>query len=536
MFVSFAFVVDLHVDPTADVSYPLGALNGFGGRVLADTPKVLPSRARELLALTKREAPKIFGRLAQSDLFSTEEWIAMSPYTTAQKAQLTTMFNEFFPESHDLIIGKRREEFLLILSFIKKEFYPDFKMYRAILGRNDLSKLMLGCLVKSIESVVYDCEYFIKHIPWHDRPQFMREKFAKYARIIVCDFSSYEASIKFWLTRIEKIVYSHVTNSRVAKLICDALYSTNSMAFSWFKCEMDACRASGDTTTALGNALITLFVWLYVLEQSGIDIFSLVDEGDDNMVGTNSNNPIKEEIFVELGLIAKVEYPFAYNTASFCGMIFSETSSKIITDPIKVLNRFGWLDSKYARSNIRTVMSLYRGKALCMLYQYRDCPLLSSFARAVLRVTRRYTRKAKVVDKHHLNREYVPTDERRLPPSEPPDPESRMIIEELYGVSCEMQQLFEEYFDQQTDLFNIPHLGMFSDPQNANWKQNVTKAETRSYPPMKHLFSHYLQFLNHCSALNVRVWRLENMTYEVDGKIFKFRPHLKSNGDLDQLD
>jgi hypothetical protein len=390
----------------------------------------------------------------------------------------------------------------------------------------------LGSLVKTIESSVYNSPYLIKHVPWHDRPAFMREKFSKWQRIITCDFSSYEASIKFWLTRIEKIVYSHVLCPEIAEFICSCLYETNSMDFAWFRLSMDACRASGDTTTAIGNALITLFIWMFVLSECSIEAYDLVVEGDDNVAGDDGSMPIDESLFTQLGLITKIEYPLNYNTASFCGMIFSDVNDDIITDPIKVLNRFGWLDSKFRFSNLKTSLELYRGKALCNIYQYRHCPIIDSFCRAVLRVTRRYTNKSRINDKHHLNVDYVPTSETRLHTRLPPNPESRIIMEELFGVPDFIQKYYEDFFDSQTDLFMIPNFDSFRDVQSVSWNQLVKYAPVLSYPKLRHPFSTYIEFVNFCSLTNSIILSLEDLSLSLEGVHMSFMPVPSSQPNL----
>ena len=374
-------------------------------------------------------------------------------------------------------------------------------MYRAILGRNDLSKLMLGCVVKSMESVIYHNEHIVKHVPWHERPRFMRDLLSSYRKFYCGDFSSYEASIKTTLMAAELTVYEHVLDRRAAQLIKKCLYTTNSMKFAHYGVTMPATRASGDVTTSLGNVLITILVWKYVLMKSGIHIYSLVAEGDDNFVGTNSDNEIDMSLFEKLGLIVKLETPMDYNTASFCGMIFSSENDKILTDPIKVLNRFGWLDSKYLRSSDKTLISLYRGKALCTLYQYRDCPILTSFSRAVLRVTRKYTMRVTMPPKHWLNMDYVPTDERRLPDDQPVDPGARIIFEEKFGIPTSTQLEYERFFNSQEDIFEVPDYGIFTDVQRVNWSSCVGSSMSRGNADFKYDFKVYLDFINLCSLL-----------------------------------
>jgi len=511
------------VDPTPDISDPLAALNGLAGRVLAKTPEVDFDEFSSLMRFVIKQIPRHFRRICPQELSCPEEWVANSPYTVAQKIQLLEILNEFFPDDKSLLCGERRREILMIMSFIKKEFYPDFKMFRCILGRNDLSKLLLGHVVKSIESVVYDHPSLVKHIPWHDRPSFMEEKFSPFSRFTTCDMSSYEASIKYHLTRIEIAAYAYITCPEVAKLIDDCLYSnTNEMIFAWFKALMDACRASGDTTTALGNALITLFVWLYVLHKSKIQSFALVVEGDDNQQGDNDASKLLVEIFVRLGLRAKLEYPSTYSEASFCGMIFAPCSNRIITDPCKILNRFGWLDFKYAQSSSKKVLELYRGKALCNLYQYIECPIVAAFSRAVLRVTRPITKHCIIVNKHHLNLDKIPRDENRLPAPQDVDPEARIIVENLFNIPSDIQILYEEFFNSQVELFVIPDFGIFSDIQRQNWTHNVSTSSRRSPVNRKFTFRHYVKFVNFCSKNSYRILSIEDCLATDEVKIYFF--------------
>lgn len=524
MFTSQAFRLEGAVDPTPDISYPLGSLSAATGRLLADPPEVDINTMGRLMAFTKKKAPSMFSKLPDNKIYDLEEWLSLTSYTSAQKDQLRALFNEHFPDSNESYNAERRREILLILSFIKKEFYPSFKMYRAILGRNDLAKLLFGALVKSIESIIYESPYLVKHVPWHERPAFMRDKFQRFTRFINGDFSSFEASIRVQLAEIERIIYSHVTNSRMANKIMDAFFTTNELSFSWFSLSMKATRASGDVTTALGNALICLFVWLFILEESDIKIFDLVVEGDDNQVGDNGLKPIKEEIFKQLGLLAKIEYPESYSKASFCGMIFDEMSDNIATDPIKVLNRFGWIDSKYSRSKFTTKLALYRGKALCNLYQYRNCPILESFHRAVLRATRKHTAKVIINSKHHLNNEYVPTDEKRLPPRGTISPESRILMEETFKIDTNIQQLYEQFFDSQHDLFDIPDFLISTEDQRRNWHMHVSRAEERLYPQLPFSFNQYILFANKTSEHQSQIIDFKNMVVQKDDTLYQFDP------------
>lgn len=519
MMTSSAFRVKGVCDWMPDISWPSGMLQALTGRVASKSPDD-DLDWDHYYKFVETKCPQLFPRLAKFDIFTIEDWIQLTHYTEAEKAEFRHLWFEWFPELHnheDNCSDRRRVKLLLhILAFIKLEFYPTMKMFRAILGRNDLAKLLLGCLVKSIETCVYQCKHLIKHIKWADRPSFIEEMFCAFERCIAGDMTSFEASIRKKLMMTEFIVYRYVADEVVAQFICDSLYRINTMSFQYFHVKMEACRASGDVTTALGNALICLFVWMYVLEvMCQILIYALIVEGDDNLVSHNSPVQPTAEMFKKFGLICKIEYPEHYSKASFCGMIFPIGENNVLTDPRKVLTRFGWIEAKWGRARLETQMSLYRGKALCNLYQYAGCPILDEFSYAVLRVTRKITRRCKVASKHHLYLDHIPSDESRLPPRKEITPQSRAYIEELFGVSVDIQLQYEQYFRQQQELFTVPDFGCFSDESHWNNGQ-ITSGDPPPYTRPKHNFEDYCRFVNFMSASELLCIDWDNMICQRD--------------------
>lgn len=525
MMVSECFRVKNAADWMPDIRWPLGCVNGFTGRVLSQSPE--PTiKWRKFYRFVKSKQSKLFGRLPYNEVNSIPEWIERTRYTASQKVELTRLFMEHFPDvSNDSSCPDtmRLRELLRILAFIKLEFYPTMKMFRAILGRNDLAKLMLGCLVKSIEDVVYQCKHFVKHVPWHERPNFVEDLFCAYSRCVNGDMTSFEASIKSRLAYVEYIVYKYVTNKWVATLIYASLYKINLIIFAWFCCIMEACRASGDVTTAIGNALVCMFVWLYVLEVlCRILTYALLCEGDDNLCSFESDIVPTADMFKQFGLICKIEYPEHYSKASFCGMIFPPNTGLILTDPLKVMLRFGWIEAKWSNASLQTILSLYRGKALCNIYQYGGCPVIDALSYAVLRVTRKYTKRIRVQEKHHLNLDFVPADENRLPPRKEVLAESRLYIEELFGLDCETQVQYEKFFDSQDDLFNIPDLLCFSD-DNYRAVQFITKGPPPLFDVPPHSFEDYIRFVNFLSEHNLFCEHFTNMVARTEeGDLIQF--------------
>jgi hypothetical protein len=470
------------------------------------------------LPFLRKKIRQDFSRLPRRTYLTPLEWIESGKnYTQAQKREFVELFNKYYPDEYNLANPaqiERRRKILKIMSFIKSEFYPTFKMYRAILGRDDLSKLMLGCLVKSIESEVYKSKHLVKHIKWHDRPAFLEKLFNKFDHFVAGDFSSLEASIKSTLAQTEFEVYSWVADEEVSKYICSALYETNSMSFKYWSIDMQhATRASGDVTTALGNALITLYTWKFIIEvvhSIRPDEYAIIVEGDDNLVGFLRYVDIKTSDFTIFGLIAKIEMPRHYSVASFCGMLFSPGSPLIVTDPIKILSRVGWTDPKYFRSSLKKRYELLRGKAFSNIYQYVNCPVVDAMSRYILRATRSVTHRAKITNKHHLLDEKIPTDERRLPPRGEIPMGSRLLVEEVFGLTVAEQLLIEKYFDETDVIQPIPNFGCFPSEWEDVWQRYVVPAWGYIPPIDSPLFTikDVTKFVNNCSKLFKREMRI----------------------------
>lgn len=361
-------------------------------------------------------------------------------------------------------------------SFVKAECYPMYKFPRTINGRVDRAKIILGPLIKSIEKVVYKHPAFIKNIPVHDRPTYILNKFSGPNEFFATDYSSFEASFKYLLVRIEYEVYSFFAGSAVAKFICYCFYLDNKCTYKYFTITVLFKRMSGDMNTSLGNGIINLICISFVMYQKGEGImwamYFIIIEGDDSLFAPTRKCEIVESDFAILGLKVKIEHHQSVNTASFCGQVFDLETMSVLTDPIKVLCRFGYADGRYWRAGNKTKMSLLRANAFSMLYQYSGCPVVGALARRLLVLTRGYHVKENMIKSYSLQQESVPLSELRAQflLSKSVSNESREIVQRMFNLPISLQYLWEDLISKmQLGPLSLPGLRSLVHPDCVNY-------------------------------------------------------------------
>jgi hypothetical protein len=152
-----------------------------------------------------------------------------------------------------------------------------------------------------------------------------------------------------------------------------------------------AKRMSGDLTTSLGNGISNLLLMLFVADEMGVEIHGFV-EGDDGLFGVVDPPDGFEmpgpQYFERLGMELKIDFVENACTASFCGNIFHPDSLRNITDPIQKILKMGWcLDQAYFDARGEVLLSIQRAAALSLAAGYVGCPILSAYARMLLRLT-----------------------------------------------------------------------------------------------------------------------------------------------------
>lgn len=386
---------------------------------------------------------------------SFDTWIEKTPYSLARKNQLRETFKDL-GNIHD-------PAYAACKSFIKDEFYADYKYPRGINSRTDSMKVVLGPWFKVIEEVLFKMHYFIKKIPVADRPNYIKEKLARNGSIyLASDYTSFEALFTSELMHAcEFKLYKYMTqfipnHDEFWRLLDEVLGGTNLCKYKNFDVEIDATRMSGEMCTSLGNGFSNLMFILFICFELGSEVDGVV-EGDDGLFAIKGPVPTESD-FESLGLRVKLEVHEELSEASFCGLIFDDNDLINVTDPIAELATFGWGTSRYACAKRTKLLSLLRCKGLSLIHQYPGCPIIQELGLYSLRVTRGIDVRTYIESTHVSlwEKEQLLAalrDERKLMDKVRPPPfRTRLLMEKKYGVTVDQQRRIEDMLRSKHSL------------------------------------------------------------------------------------
>lgn len=398
--------------------------------------------------------------LSSSTDTSVESWLARTNYTLKRKEELLRKFRA--------VTDRLNPKYRNVKSFVKDEFYPDYKHARAINSRADEFKCFVGPIFQLISDELFKRPEFIKKIPIHLRPEHVISQIYRDGAVYFStDFSSFEAHFrKVLMMDCEFVMYDYMTqflpeHDQFMTDLNVGIAGKNRIEFKNVIMEIEAKRMSGEMNTSLGNGFSNLMFLLYICSKTaGCSNVRAQIEGDDGLCSVSGNPPTTEQ-FSEFGLRIKLETHADLCKASFCGMVFDIDEKKNVTDPKEVLATFGWTSSRYIRSKQSVKMTLLRCKALSLAYQYPCCPILSKLASKVLYLTRSHEVK-RFVEKqgkflyNQYDLELFLLAEKRNRQGEllfgEPGPKTRALVEELYGIPISLQVQTEKYIDDLTDI------------------------------------------------------------------------------------
>jgi hypothetical protein len=450
------FVLDGAAMPHPSTTDCATTLSGFSFRVARKAPSVDHSLMGLLKLHTTKEAKRLFKPLV--DVPSFEDWLETTNYSASRKEALRKEW--YLSVARDQPRPYKRKD-LEVKCHVKSETYDTYKHARMILARSDWFKCAYGRYIKAMERAVYHHPSFVKHINPVDRPQYISDVLGEAGVLTNMDFSSYESSFDAELKdAVERTVYDHLTSelSDELKAEFDFLYAqTRGMCVvqnNHFRAMLREKKKSGEMDTSLSNGITTYFVSSFfasLTEQS----VRLVVEGDDNLARFSREAPTAEW-FARLGLTCKIEFPASVGEASFCGIVANPEIGVNITDPRKVLARFGWADAAYRGSKPHTRRVLLRVKSLSLLYQFPGCPIVQELALMGMRLTSDISlrdcfkevmsRRGAGYRGEYMQAKILPAlrkFEKGELPTVPVHAESRLLMDRVFGVTIE-NQLAEE--------------------------------------------------------------------------------------------
>jgi len=417
-------------------------------RVLRAVPKADKSLYLELQAFVGEFVQEFFEPILPDEDVSFETWIQTTKYPEGRRQELRVIHGKLLENCWE------DTKILVCKCFQKWEHYIDWKHSRGIMSRTDEAKVLLAPIFKIIEMQVFKLPYFIKKIPVAERPDYIMKMISGLCRVGTNDFTAFESLFtKELMLTIEMQLYRHMGQHfpKWLDLVDRCLLGHNVMQFKQFTAYVESCRMSGEMCTSLGNGFSNLMILLFICHKSGIDWRNVkcVIEGDDSLFEIHEG--FDEELYVKLGLRAKLETFDEVSEASFCGIVFDVEDRINLTDPRKVLASVGWGPMKYHKARKNLKLGLLRAKALSFAHQYPGCPIVDVLSHRLLYLTR--SKQARVDSKDWYKNSNVPTDQELIRDivrrgATPTPLRSRLLVEKLYGIAVEEQVRLENMINE----------------------------------------------------------------------------------------
>lgn len=480
-----------HVDPSHAITAVAGSLYRYGRKVNYQANPDFRQFVRTWLLANL--TPLSF----DSDT-SFESWIEKTPYTLARKEELRRKKNEL-GAGYEL-----PDKYLEVKSFVKDETYPTYKHARAINSRTDEFKATVGPIFQLISDRLFALDWFIKKIPIIDRPNYILERLYRLGeKFRTTDYTSFEAHFtKECKADCEYQFYEYMTKylpehrQFMGLVKRSGAEKPNVIKSKDFTIEIDAKRMSGEMDTSLGNGFSNLMFMLYICNLNGNTDVKGVIEGDDGLFVMRGEPP-RPELFSDFGLIIKIVDFDDLNHASFCGMVFDLEDRTNVTNPIEELVSFGWTSARYAKSSDKVHKHLLRAKALSLAYQYPACPILSTLAYKVCRLTAGYdvasfleTQGNAAFCQYEMEMvkkacEYFAKNGL----TKEPGMKTRLLVEELYGVTVADQFSIESAIEAMDEVgpIDVPILGQYMQPIWADYWDRYTLNSTVDIDNDNHL-------------------------------------------------
>lgn len=389
--------------------------------------------------------------------FSVHKWLATTNYPVWRRQQILRKWS--------VAQQYLRPRHLKCNSFVKREAYYHtdlaFKEARTINSRSDAFKAFSGPIFRAIEDEIYKFQPFIKHVPVADRADYVSKLiYQPGARYIATDYTSFEAHFHpKVLEACEIQLYKHMlkycwNGQNIARVLSRALSGTNTLRFGSLDVQVDGCRMSGDMCTSLGNGFTNYMLMAFTCYKSGVRMVGVV-EGDDGLFRVHGR--IDESIFERLGFRIKLEYHTSLASAKFCSMVFSDTTRRVMCDPIKKLLNVGWSFSE-SRFSPKARAELLRAKALSLLCECPGVPICAEFGKYLYRNTSGKARYSGLSGTKDWYENSLDITEDRISQglSTPVQSADRLLVEKTYGVPVSSQLLIESYFAKCDRIQPIP--------------------------------------------------------------------------------
>lgn len=379
---------------------------------------------------------------------------------------------------------KEFERVIQCTRFTKKEFYEEVKTPRNIHPRSLTYMSIVGPAYHEISKQVFSLPQFIKKIPVAQRARYISKLCRDGGRCISTDYSSFECSFTRQIQEtIEMQLYDYCLGSDKNMFNwCHAQCVESNIKGKHFDVAMDTCRMSGEMCTSLGNGFSNFMLMKFMAHKLNIHDMDGVVEGDDGLFVYTG--PIIDPLyFHKLGFNIKlINTPL--EEASFCGNVFDMRDGINVTEPLYTMASAGFSFSAVGagKNNIKVLTA---AKAMSMICEYPQCPIIHSLAKRMLRTTkwsidqmRRHvltyvnnSRNLSMWDRENI------TESIYAKLTAPPPPiRTRVLFEKLYGIPVYTQIVLEQELDAGIGWYASPLLDLLFEGK-PQWVENYKNVQ-----------------------------------------------------------
>lgn len=410
--------------------------------------------------------------LTDTDIMTVPEWLESTDYSSARKTELLELWTRNQKQPNRKVLQK-------VKMFIKDETYPEYKYPRLINSRVDIAKCLFGPLVAAVSSRVFSLPQFIKTVPVNQRPQVLIDNLLLEGEDYeATDYTSYEAHFdEHTMAITQKILFKHMVSTcgpemkSRAKLFLSTVSGINRIVGKLISFNIRATRCSGEMDTSLDNGFTNAMNIEFLAWLNGCSVKYFV-EGDDGIARYYPPEKApKEQQFKDLGYLIKIVKSKDLSDLSFCGQVFDVDEKIVVTDVSEQCYRLGWTNSRYVCANHDTLKQLLKARGYSLCYQYNGCPILGVLGRRILELTHDVTIENRIIDNYDLYHKKLLTEAlKNVPEAISPGPNTRLLVERLYGVPVEQQLEIEQRIS--TMQLGAQTLGL---PHPPVWKEYLDK-------------------------------------------------------------
>lgn len=306
------------------------------------------------------------------------------------------------------------------------------------------------------------------------------------SRIFSTDYVAFETHfVRIIMESCEFQLFDYMTQNlpdhdEFMRLMREVIGGMNVCQFRNFILKVMATRMSGEMDTSLANGFNNLMNFLFMCEEKKCTSVRGKIEGDDGIFTLYGDAPTAAD-FEKLGFMLKLQEHQSLTTASFCGIVADTEERVIIVSPVEELLNFGWTRREYVGASKHKLKKLLLSKSISLAYQYPGCPILNSLANYGLRMSQGATlyigAAAGWWEREMLIEAFNYFKREGGVPSKPTGPNTRLLVEKLYGISIQDQIDIERYLDNKNDLSPIclPQLDLLCHADQSHYYTNYVK-------------------------------------------------------------